>query len=105
MYIIINIHDMTTPLKIGSRGLHVATSVVEKKKTETVWHATLTRQKKITYALAFRALLFLVLIDVRGYIRSPIPAAQDLRVLVDSHLMLSKHVKVHMTRNFFTVLE
>ena len=46
------------------------------------------------YALAFRALLFLVLIDVGGYIRSPIPAAQDLRVLVDSHLMLSKHVKV-----------
>ena len=44
---------------------------------------------------------FLVLIDVGGYIRSPIPAAQDLRVLVDSHLMLSKHVKVHMTRNFF----
>ena len=66
-----------------------------------VWHATLTRQKKITYALAFRALLFLVLIDVGGYIRSPIPAAQDLRVLVDSHLMLSKHVKVHMTRNCF----
>ena len=70
-------------------------------KTETVWNATLTRQKKITYALAFRALLFLVLIDVGGYVRSPIPAAQDLRVLVDSHLMLSKHVKVHMTRNFF----
>ena len=67
-----------------------------------VWHATLTRQKKITYALAFRALLFLVLVDVGGYIRSPIPAAQDLRVLVDdSHLMLSKHVKVHMTRNCF----
>ena len=40
-------------------------------------------------------------IDVGGYIRSPIPAAQDLRVLVDSHLMLSKLVKVHMTRNFF----
>ena len=69
-----------------------------------VWHATLTRQKKITYALAFRALLFLVLIDVGGYIRSPIPAAQDLRVLVHSHLMLSKHVKVHMTI-FLTVLE
>ena len=50
--------------------------------------------------LAFRALLFLLLIDVGGYIRSPIPAAQDLTVLVDSHLMLSKHVKVHMTRNF-----
>ena len=74
-----------------------------KKKTETAWHATLTRQKKITNALAFKALLFLVLIDVGGYIRSPnaIPAVQDLRVLVDSHLMLSKHVKVHMTRNFF----
>ena len=66
-----------------------------------VWHGTLTRQKKIIYALDFRALLFLVLIDVGGYIRSPIPAAQDLRVLVDSHLMLSKHVKVHMTRNCF----
>ena len=35
------------------------------------------------------ALLFLVLIDVGGYIRSPTPAAQDIRVLVDSHLMLS----------------
>ena len=58
-------------------------------------------KKKITYALAFRALLFLVLIDVGGYIRSPIPAGQDLKVVVDSHLILSKHVKVHMTRNFF----
>ena len=38
---------------------------------------------------------------IGGYIRSPIPAAQDLRVLVDSHLMLSKHVKVHTTRNCF----
>ena len=51
------------------------------------------------YAFAFRALLFLVLIDVGGYIRSPIPAAQDLRVLVDSYLMLSK--QVCMTRNCF----
>ena len=42
-----------------------------------------------------------MLTDAGGYIRSPISAAQDLRVLVDSHLMLSKHVKVHMTRNFF----
>ena len=41
------------------------------------------------------------LTDIGGYIRSPIPAAQDLRVLVESHLMLSKHVKVHMTRNCF----
>ena len=62
------------------------------KKTETVWYATPTRQKLITYALAFIALLFLVLIDVDGYIRSPTPAAQDIRVLVDSYLMLSKHV-------------
>ena len=50
---------------------------------------------------SIRALLFLVLIDVGGYIRSPIPAAQDLRVLVDSYLMLSKHVKVQMTQIFF----
>ena len=64
----------------------------EIKKTETVWHAILTRRKLITYALAFIALLFLVLIDVAGYIRSPTPAAQDIRVLVDSHLMLSKYV-------------
>ena len=35
----------------------------------------------------------MVLIDVGGYIRSPTPGAQDLRVLVDSHLMLSKDVK------------
>ena len=33
------------------------------------------------------------MIDGGGYIRSPTLAAQDLRVLVDSHLMLSKHVK------------
>ena len=46
-----------------------------------------------------------MLIDVGGYIRSPIPAAQDLRVLVDSHLMLSKRVKVKMTRNVLAVLE
>ena len=31
-------------------------------------------------------------IDVGGYTRSPTPAAQDLRVFVDSHQMLSKHV-------------
>ena len=33
------------------------------------------------------------MIDVAGYIRSPTPAAQDIRVLADSHRMLSKHVK------------
>ena len=76
------------------------------KKTETVWHATLTRRKLITYALAFIALLlFLVFIDVghRGYIRSPASAAQDLRVLVDSHLMLSKHVNSVCKSAFFSV--
>ena len=31
-------------------------------------------------------------IDVGGYTISPTPAARDLRVLVDSHLTLSKHV-------------
>ena len=36
--------------------------------------------------------LFLILIDVGGYIRSATPAAQQIRVVVDSHLMLSKHV-------------
>ena len=73
------------------------------KKTETVWHATLTRRKLITYALAFIALLFLILIDVAGYIRSPTPAAQDVRVLVDSHLMLSKLVKSVCKAAFFSV--
>ena len=43
----------------------------------------------LTYALAFMAILYLVLIDVGGYIRSPTPAAQDIRVLVDSHQLLS----------------
>ena len=52
---------------------------------------------------AFIALLFLVLIDVGGYIRSPTPAAQDLRVLVDSHLMLSKHVNSVCKSAFFSV--
>ena len=49
----------------------------EIKKTETFWHATLTRRKLITYSLAFIALLFLILIDVAGYIRSPTAVAQD----------------------------
>ena len=89
--------------KIGSRGLHVATSVGRKKSTETVWHATLTRWKYITYALAFIALLFLVLIDVGGNIRSPTPAAQDLRVLVDSLLILSNHVNSVCKSAFFSV--
>ena len=57
----------------------------------------------ITYALAFIALLFLVLIDVSGYIRSPTPAAQDLRVLVDSYLMLSKHVNSVCKSAFLSV--
>ena len=55
------------------------------------------------YALAFRALLFLVLIGVGGYLRSPTPAAQDLRVLVDSHLMLSKYVNSVCKSAFFSV--
>ena len=73
------------------------------KKTETVWHATLARRKLITYALAFIALLFLVLIDVAGYIRSPTPAARDIRVFVDSHLMLSKHVNSVCKSAFFSI--
>ena len=78
---------------------------MEIKQNETVWHATLTRRKLITYALAFIALLFLVLmIDVGGYIRSPTPAAQDLRVLADSHLMLSKHVNAGLHSFQFVTL-
>ena len=73
------------------------------KKTERVWHATLTRRKQITYALAFMAHLFLVLIDVDGYIKLAKPAAQDIRVLVDSHLMLSKHVNRVCKSAFFSV--
>ena len=62
------------------------------------------KRKYITYSLAFIALLlFLVLIDVGGYIRSPTPAPQDLRVLVDSHLMLSKHVNSVCKSTFFSV--
>ena len=68
-----------------------------------VWQATLTRRKLITYALAFMAVLFPVLIDVEDYIRSPTPAAQDIRVLVDSHLMLSKHVNSVCKSAFFSV--
>ena len=75
----------------------------EIKKTETVWHTTLTRRKLITYALAFIALPFLILIDAAGYIRTPTPDAQDIRVLVDSHLMLSKHVKSVCKSVFFSV--
>ena len=44
-----------------------------------------------------------MLIDVSGYIRSPTTAAQDLRVLVDSHLMLSKHVNSVCKSAFFSV--
>ena len=38
-----------------------------------------------------------------GYIRSPTPAPQDLRVLVDSHLMLSIHVNSVCESAFFSV--
>ena len=55
------------------------------------------------FALAFIALLFLVLIDVGGYIRLPTPAPQDLRVLVDSHLMFSKYVNSVCKSAFFSV--
>jgi len=60
-------------------------------------------KKLITYALAFIALPFLVLIDVGGYIRSPPPAAQDISVLVNSHLTLSKHVNSVGKSAFFSV--
>ena len=65
----------------------------------------MTRRKLITYALAFVALLFLVLIDVGVYIRSPTPTVQGIRVLVDSHLdlMLSKHVYSVCKSAFFSV--
>ena len=49
------------------------------------------------------ALLFLVLIDVGGYIRSATLAAQDIRVLVNSHLMLSKHVNSVCKSALFSV--
>ena len=49
------------------------------------------------------ALLFLVLIDVGGCIRSQTPAAQDIRVLVDSHLMMSKHVNNVCKSAFFSL--
>ena len=49
------------------------------------------------------ALLFLVLIDIGGYIRLETPAAQDIRVIVDSHLMLSKHVNSMCKSAFFSV--
>ena len=48
-------------------------------------------------------ILFLLLIDVGGYIRLPAPAAQDLRVLVDLHLILSKHVNSVCKSAFFSV--
>ena len=40
---------------------------------------------------------------VGGYIRLPTPAAQDLGVLVDSHLMLSKHVNRVCKSAFFSI--
>ena len=49
------------------------------------------------------ALLFLVLIDVGGYIRSATPAAQDIRVLVESHLMLSRLVNSMCKSALFSV--
>ena len=42
-------------------------------------------------------------IDVGGYIRSPTPAPQDVRVLVDLHLTMSKHVKRVCKSAFFSV--
>ena len=44
-----------------------------------------------------------MLIDVGGYIRSPTPAAQDIIMLVGSHLMLSKHVNNVWKSAFFSV--
>ena len=49
------------------------------------------------------ALLFLVMTDVGGRIRSQTPAAQEIRVLVDSHLMMSKHVNGVCKSAFFPV--
>ena len=49
------------------------------------------------------ALLFLVLIDVGGYIRSATPAAHDIRVLVKSHLMLSRLVNSMCKSALFSV--
>ena len=42
-------------------------------------------------------------IVVGGYTRLPTPAAQDLGVLVDSHLMLSKHVNSVSKSAFFSI--
>ena len=42
-------------------------------------------------------------IVVGGYTRLPTPAAQDLGVLVDSHLMLSKHVNSVCKSAFFSI--
>ena len=42
-------------------------------------------------------------IDVGGYTISPTPAARDLGVLIDSHLMLSKHVNSVCKSAFFSI--
>ena len=42
-------------------------------------------------------------IDFGDYNRSPTPAAQDLAVLVDSHLMLPKHVNSVCKSAFFSI--
>ena len=44
-----------------------------------------------------------MLIDVAGYIRSATPAVQDIIVLADSHVMLSKHVNSVSKSAFFSV--
>ena len=94
------------------RGLY--TSINKNRQSRTTCSYFCSREIKNRNGLAcnpdktedhlcscFQSITLPGIVYVGGYIRSPIPAAQDLRVLVDSHLMLPKHVKVHMTRNVF----
>ena len=71
-------------------------------------HAQYVISLKIYFRSRFTAvasrILKSLLIDVAGYIKSPTPAAQDIRVLVDSHVMLmSKHVNSVCKSAFFSV--
>ena len=70
-------------------------------------HAQYVTSLKIYFRSRFTAvasrILKSLLIDAAGYIRSPTPAAQDIRVLVDSHVMLSKHVQSVCKSAFFSV--
>ena len=85
---------------MGIRGLHVATYVGGKLKTGL---ACILDKTELDHLCSCFHCITLPGIDVGGYPRWPTTAAQDLAVLVDSQLMLSKHVNSVCKSAFFSI--